>query len=178
VVTTRLVDVADADTLASLLTRNRQFLAPFEPTRDDSFFTADGQRTVIEEVLRAHELGTALPHVIVDDDGGIIGRITLYGISRGALLSCSTGYWVSESAGGRGVATAAVARITALAFDELGLHRVQAETLLDNGRSQRVLERNGFIRYGLAPQYLKIAGRWQDVLLYQLLSPHPEPMLR
>ena len=62
--------------------------------------------------------------------------------------------------------------MTTLAFDDLGLHRVQAETLPDNVRSQRVLARNGFVRYGLAPQYLTIAGRWQDFEMYQLLSPH------
>ena len=64
----------------------------------------------------------------------------------------------------------AVRRMTALAFDELGLHRVQAETLVHNTRSQQVLHRVGFTRYGLAPQYLKIAGRWQDHVMYQLLT--------
>ncbi|WP_369826681.1 GNAT family N-acetyltransferase [Cryobacterium sp. Y11] len=59
--------------------------------------------------------------------------------------------------------------MTALAFNELGLHRVLAETLILNVRSQRVLERVGCVRYGTAPEYLKIAGRWQDHLMYQLL---------
>ena len=58
-----------------------------------------------------------------------------------------------------------------VAFAELGLHRIQAETLLDNLASQRVLERNGFARIGMAPAYLKIAGRWQDCFLYQLINP-------
>ena len=56
------------------------------------------------------------------------------------------------------------------AFKKLGLHRVQAETLLDNTPSQRVLERNGFVRYGLAPKYLNIAGRWQDHIMFQRLT--------
>jgi ribosomal-protein-alanine N-acetyltransferase len=50
------------------------------------------------------------------------------------------------------------------------LHRIQADTLVDNEASQRVLKRNGFVRIGLAPRYLKIAGRWQDCILHQLLS--------
>jgi [ribosomal protein S5]-alanine N-acetyltransferase len=173
VVTTRLVDPADADALAALLVENREFLSPWEPIRADSFYTPDGQREVIDRVLRDHELGSGVSHVILDDDGQVAGRINLHGIVRGALQSCGIGYWVSQAAGGRGVATAALARMTGLAFDELGLHRVQAETLVGNARSQRVLERNGFVRYGLAPQYLKIAGRWQDCVMYQLLSPHP-----
>ena len=33
------------------------------------------------------------------------------------------------------------------------------------------LELNGFVRYGLAPQYLLIADRWQDHALFQVLNP-------
>jgi ribosomal-protein-alanine N-acetyltransferase len=58
-----------------------------------------------------------------------------------------------------------------VAFVELGLHRVQAGTLLHNVGSQRVLERNGFTRIGLAQDFLKIAGRWQDHILFQLVAP-------
>ena len=36
--------LGDADDLAALYARNREFLRPFEPDRDDRFFTADGQR--------------------------------------------------------------------------------------------------------------------------------------
>ena len=59
----------------------------------------------------------------------------------------------------RGLATAAVRGIIGTAFSELGLHRIQAGTLLRNTGSQRVLERNGFVRIGVAPRYLMIAGR-------------------
>ncbi len=36
--------------------------------------------------------------------------------------------------------------------------------------SQTVLARNGFTRIGLALRYLRIAGRWQDHVLHQLLE--------
>jgi [ribosomal protein S5]-alanine N-acetyltransferase len=71
-------------------------------------------------------------------------------------------------------AAAALQAIKATAFGELGLHRIQAETLLHNVPSQRVLEQNGFTRIGLAPTYLKIAGRWQDCILYQVVN-HDSP---
>jgi ribosomal-protein-alanine N-acetyltransferase len=63
--------------------------------------------------------------------------------------------------------------IIVVAFGELGLHRIQAATLLHNLRSQRVLERNGFVRFGVAPAYLNIAGKWQDHALYQVVKPTP-----
>jgi [ribosomal protein S5]-alanine N-acetyltransferase len=166
----RLITLDDAPALAELQRDNRAFLAPWEPLRDEVYFTEAGQRAAIKGALEQYEQGQNLPYVIVEECAGVVGRITLNGIVRGPFLSCSVGYWVSQSVGGRGVATAALRQIIGVAFGELGLHRIQGETLLDNIASQRVLERNGFARIGLAPDYLKIAGRWQDCILYQLIN--------
>jgi [ribosomal protein S5]-alanine N-acetyltransferase len=168
---TRLVTPDDDEAIAELLRVNHEFLAPWSPIRDDDYDTVGGQRRDIEAALERHANGTALPHVIVDSGGRIVGRITLSGIVRGPLLSCSVGYWVGEAHNGHGFATRAVAEVKRIAFDELGLHRIQAETLLHNAKSQRVLERNGFVQFGIAPKYLKIAGVWQDNLMYQVLVP-------
>src|SRR5215469_16382401 len=92
-------------------------------------------------------------------------------LQEGALQSASVGYWVSKSHNGRGLATAAVADIITIAFRELGLHRLQAETLLHNTASQRVLTRTGFRPFGIAPSYLKIAGKWQDHVLFHAFNP-------
>jgi [ribosomal protein S5]-alanine N-acetyltransferase len=167
---TRLVRLEDAPALADLLQVNREFMAPWEPARDEEYFTADGQRGALAEALKRYQEGSAVPLVIVADSGRVAGRITLSGIARGALQSCSVGYWVSAADNGRGLATAAVREIVSVAFSELGLHRIQAETLPHNFASQRVLARNGFGRIGLAPSYLKIAGRWQDCILFQLVN--------
>jgi [ribosomal protein S5]-alanine N-acetyltransferase len=168
--TCRLVTPADAPALAELLRLNRDFLAPWEPARSDDYFTDATQRVVIGDALYQYEQGRSLPYVIEDEAAGVVGRITLSGIVRGPFLSCSVGYWVSQAAGGRGVATAALRQTIEVAFSELGLHRIQAETLLDNVASQRVLARNGFVRIGMAPTYLKIAGRWQDFILYHVIN--------
>lgn len=168
---TRLAGLADAAPLATLLTQNREFLAPWEPVRPDEYFTEHGQLAVLGAALEQHALGTCMPRVVLDAAGEIVGRITLNGIVRGAFQSCSIGYWVSEHANGHGLATAAVGDAVRVALDELGLHRVQAETLLHNGASQRVLQRNGFVRIGTAPEYLQIAGHWQDHAIYQVVRP-------
>jgi ribosomal-protein-alanine N-acetyltransferase len=170
---TRLVTLDDVPALAEVLRVSRDFLAPWEPIRGDDYFTVEGQLAVIRNALAQHEQGSALPHVILDDSGRLAGRITLNGIVRGPFQSCSVGYWVGVTHTGRGLATAAVRDILGVAFGELGLHRVQAETLLHNVRSQRVLKRNGFVRIGMAPAYLNIAGRWQDHILYQVVNNVP-----
>jgi ribosomal-protein-alanine N-acetyltransferase len=166
----RLVIPHDGDALTELQQRNREYLAPWEPIRGEDYFTAAGQRADIGVALARYDRGEVAPFVILDDDGSVAGRLTLSGIVRGAFQSCSMGYWVSEDRTGRGLATEAVRSAVEYAFAELGLHRVQAETVLANDASQRVLDRAGFERYGLAPGYLRIAGRWQDHLLFQRLN--------
>ncbi|HWS32960.1 MAG TPA: GNAT family N-acetyltransferase [Actinoplanes sp.] len=162
----RLISPADATEIAALIAANREHLAPWDPVRDESYYTADGQWRLISDVLRT---GTSLPHAIVED-GRIIGRVNLNNVVHGAFQSASVGYWVAADVAGRGVASAAVAAVVEAAFTTYGLHRVEAGTLVHNVRSQRVLERNGFQRFGLAPGYLRIAGEWQDHYLYQLLN--------
>lgn len=166
----RLVTPDDARELAELVKANREFLAPWEPVRDDGYFTEAGQRVAIGAALAEHAQERGLPCVILDHQGSIVGRVNLNNIVRGAFQSASIGYWVSQSAGGQGIATAAVRDIVRLAFADLRLHRIQADTLVDNVASQRVLASNGFVRIGLAPRYLNIAGRWQDCILHQLIN--------
>ena len=167
---TRLVTPGDAEPLARLVTENRDYLAPWSPVQDDAYFTADGQREAIDRQLGRYEDGTMLPLVILDGDGEIAGTLNLNSIIRGAFQNASVGYWVSSHRAGHGLASAAVADAIGIAFGELGLHRLDASTLLHNTPSQRVLARNGFRPFAVTESYLKIAGRWQDHILFQLIS--------
>jgi ribosomal-protein-alanine N-acetyltransferase len=169
--TIRLLTLDDVPALARLYRENREFLAPWEPVRDDDFYTVDGHRAVVRRALARYEQGSGYPCVILNAAGNVAGRGNLNDIVHGAFQSANLGCWVSRADNGRGLATAAVREIVAVAFGTLGLHRVQAATLLHNHGSQRVLERNGFTRIGFAPEYLKIAGRWQDHLLFQVIAP-------
>lgn len=173
--TTRALQPDDAAPLADLLRANRDFLAPWEPARPEEWFTLEGQRSMVAAMLYQEKSGTLAARVVLDADGEVAGWITASGIVRGALRSCVLGYWVDQARNGRGLATAAVGEMLDVAFDDLGLHRVQAETLEHNAASQRVLRRNGFVRYGLAPGYLQIAGRWQDHVMFQVLSSDARP---
>ena len=166
---TRPLTRDDAPALARLVAENREFLAPWEPSREESWFTVAGQRTAVQAMLERVDQGTALSCVVLVS-GEVVGRVDLSNVVRGAVQSCSIGYWIARATTGRGLATAAVGEMLRRAFDDLGLHRVEAATLPHNVASQRVLERNGFSRYGLAPQYVRIAGRWQDHVLFQVLD--------
>ncbi len=166
----RPLDIGHAERLAELVARSREFLAPWEPVRPDSYFTVAGQREAVAQSLKARATGLMEPFVIVDDDGLVVGRINLNNIVRGPFQSASTGYWLDRQATGRGLATMAVGELVELAFGALGLHRVEAGTLPHNLASQAVLLRNGFEQFGYAPRYLAIAGVYSDHLLFQRLA--------
>ncbi|MDN5853333.1 MAG: GNAT family N-acetyltransferase [Actinomycetia bacterium] len=170
----RPLERSDVPELARLVRLNRAFLAQSGPERVDEDFTDEGQARAVERSLQAAENDSKLSMVIVDVSNNIVGTLNINSIIRGAFQSGSLGYWVSEDRNGQGVASAAVAAAKRVAREQLGLHRLQAETLVDNTASQRVLLKNGFVQYGQAADYLKIAGRWQEHRLFQAILPEVE----
>ncbi|MFB7994350.1 GNAT family N-acetyltransferase [Streptomyces sp. NPDC056002] len=165
----RPAEPADAQAIADAYRRNRAHLRPFEPWRGPEFCTAAGQ------AARLAEPGSA--RWVVTDGDLVIGRADLSGIVLGPFRSASLGYWIDAGYVGRGLARRAVREVCRAARDELGLHRVDASTLLDNHASQRVLAACGFERYGTAPEYLHINGRWRDHHLFQRIL-HDGPPAR
>jgi ribosomal-protein-alanine N-acetyltransferase len=170
----RPLERGDAPELAALLARNRAFLAPFEPQRSDRFFTLPGQEARLDEIEERRRTGTGDVYAILDADE-IAGTISLSNLVRGAFQSANVGYWVDRERNGRGLASLALEAIVAEAFGRIGLHRLEAGTLVDNVASQRVLEKNGFSRIGLAHRYLHIAGAWRDHVLYQRVADESWP---
>jgi ribosomal-protein-alanine N-acetyltransferase len=173
-VAVRPARMADAIALAALYRDNREHLAPFEPDRDQAFFTEAGQAARLESLLAEQEQGRAYPYLI-EVDGAPAGRVTVTNVARGAFCSGSLGYWVAADRTGRGVATTAVAQVIGECFARHGLHRLEAGTLVDNHASQAVLRRTGFTLIGRAPGYLYIAGQWRDHLIFQRLADDSPP---
>jgi ribosomal-protein-alanine N-acetyltransferase len=100
----------------------------------------------------------------------MVGMIALADVVRDPLQLGNVGYWVDRRYNGRGLATRAVGEVVRFAFGEARLHRLEAGTLPDNFASQRVLEKNGFVRFGLARKLLQIDGEWRDHVLFELVG--------
>ena len=75
---------------------------------------------------------------------------------------------------GRGLATEGVRALLDIAFspepEGLGLHRVQANVMPSNAASLRVVEKVGLRQEGAAERYLRIAGRWEDHLMFAVTT--------
>ncbi|UZJ61763.1 GNAT family N-acetyltransferase [Pseudomonas sp. KU26590] len=64
----------------------------------------------------------------------------------------------------------AVELTTRYAFEELGLHRIEANIQPENVRSIALVKRLGFRKEGFSPKYLQIAGVWCDHERWALLA--------
>jgi ribosomal-protein-alanine N-acetyltransferase len=166
----RPLEAADLPALVEARVRNREFLTEWEPTRDESFFTPAGQARELALDDAAWRTATGFPFAILDasENDRLIGRVALANVVRGLWQNATLGYWVSQEAGSRGHATAAVGLVLQFAFEVAGLHRVQPAIMPRNARSKRVVEKCGFRHEGVALRYLKINGVWEDHDLYAL----------
>lgn len=96
------------------------------------------------------------------EDGLLVGAVNLSNIARGIQQSASMGWWVGRPHAGQGYLTEAVGLALTRAFDELGLHRVEANIQPGNAPSLALARRAGFLREGYSPRFLRIAGAWRD----------------
>ncbi|GGN95422.1 GNAT family N-acetyltransferase [Saccharibacillus kuerlensis] len=157
----------EAEELLELRLANREFLAPLEPVRSDSYLTLAGQRTEILQSEKGRVRDQAYVYAIrLRENGQLLGRAALTGIARGPFQNASLGYFLDRTHNGHGYMTEAARGIVELAFTKHRLHRVQAGVMPRNAASLRVLEKAGFRREGLAERYLKINGVWEDHILF------------
>jgi len=105
----------------------------------------------------------------------IVGHASLSNVVPGAFQACHLGYALRKGHEGKGLMTEALRPILRHAFGPMNLHRVMANYMPSNRRSARVLKGLGFRREGLAKEYLRIAGRWEDHVLTSLVNPRWRP---
>jgi ribosomal-protein-serine acetyltransferase len=98
-------------------------------------------------------------------DGAFAGAIGLHSVIRmhgvGAL-----GYWLSSRFGGRGIMTRAVNAVTAHAFREYSVHRLEILAAVGNAPSRAVAERAGFTLEAILRERLRAPHGYDDCALY------------
>ncbi|WP_233523333.1 GNAT family N-acetyltransferase [Dyella solisilvae] len=162
----RLADAGDAARLLRYRVRNRAHLAPWEPLRDEIYYTLDHCTQTLIEVRDAVRLDRSYPFLALDLAGEeVLASLTFANVVRGAFQACHLGYSVAATWQGKGLMQEVLGAALPWAFHSLDLHRVMANYMPRNERSGRLLERLGFEREGYARQYLQIAGVWEDHIL-------------
>jgi [ribosomal protein S5]-alanine N-acetyltransferase len=135
---------------------NRAYFAASISDRGDEFYERFAEQH--NALLAEQEAGTCAFHVLVADDGSILGRFNLVGIEDG---TAELGYRVAQRVTGRGVATSTVRELCLLAAEQYGLRMLRAATTRENVASQKVLTKAGFVSVGPADIGGK-AGTWYE----------------
>lgn len=149
-------------------------LARWSPPADPGFFDETFWRERLALCVEEFHADRAVRFVMRDKDdasGEVIGTCNYTNIVRGAFHACHLGYQIARSHEGRGLMTEALRAGNAFMFEQMRLHRIMANYRPENARSARVLERLGFVREGMARDYLFIDGAWRDHVLTSLVNP-------
>lgn len=126
-------------------------------------------RAYLRDARAARLRRTALELVIEDRaDETLLGVISVHRIDW-ARRCAGIGYWVRRAAWGKQVATEAGAALVEYALRELELHRLEAHVAPGNRASQRVVEKIGFEREGIAREFEYIDGEYVDHIQYSIL---------
>ncbi len=174
----RTIDSTFAARCLDYFVCNKQFFKQWNPTVDATFYTLafHEEKLQLERELRFQDR-TVRFWLFKKEDRAfqrIIGDLAFSNIIRGAFQSCHLGYKMDGAEINRGMMTEALKRAIRFAFEDMKLHRIEANIMPHNTRSISVVEKLGFANEGLSRKYLKIAGKWEDHLHYVLLNPNEE----
>jgi ribosomal-protein-alanine N-acetyltransferase len=139
------VSAAHAPAILQFERDNRTYFAQSITDRGDGYFARFDEAHAF--LLDEQSHGRGAYFVALGKSGEIPGRINLYQLTADEV---NIGYRVGAAHIGNGLATAMVRAICLLAQTELQLRSLFASVSDTNVASQRVLERNGFLRIGPA----------------------------
>lgn len=166
---------SDSPLLREYFLRNKNFLEKWEPKREQDYFEIGSIEKMLEFEKQAADARQAVSlYIFKKDDGKLIGNVKLSNIVYGIFLSCFTGYKLDKDELGKGYMTEALSEVVRIAFEEYGLHRIEANIMPRNKASQKVVKKLGFKKEGKARKYLKINGIWEDHIHYVLLNENIE----
>jgi ribosomal-protein-alanine N-acetyltransferase len=80
------------------------------------------------------------------------------------------GYDLKSAQWKRGIITEVIDCVLNYAFNNLNINRVEAEVMPGNYASERVLEKNGFLKEGLFRDWMFWNNRHYDIYIYSILK--------
>lgn len=151
----------DSEDTLEYYKRNKKHLGPFEPSRDEDFYTLEVQKKNLMESYKQYINGTSVNFGMYNENK-YIGKVQISNVVSGIFKSAFVGYSIDLEYQGQGYMKEALNLVVEYAFVDMELHRIEASTLVDNLRSQGVLKGCGFKELGVNEKYLYINGEWRD----------------
>jgi [ribosomal protein S5]-alanine N-acetyltransferase len=166
--TVREISQQDIPSLLEYILKNRTRLQEWEPLREESYFSLLATESRVLNMLAAIKSGSAM-HFVILYGQSVIGCINYTNIIRGPFMACHLGFSIDKDFEGKGYMLSSLEQTLNYVKSELHLHRVMANYMPHNEKSERLLARLSFKKEGYAEAYLKINGQWQDHVLTSLI---------
>ena len=131
-------------------------------------YSREEARAWLETCAHGWERADAFDFLVTDRDDALLGACALNHLDHGNRRA-NLGYWVRTSARGRGVGTEAAALAVHFGLGELGLGRVEIVAAVANLASQRVAEKLGARREGVARNRFCLDGRYVDGVVFSVV---------
>lgn len=109
--------------------------------------------------------------------GRFVGATGINQLDKTARCA-NLGYWLRTSATGRGYAATSTLMVARWAFEALDLERIEIVVAIDNHSSQRVAERVGATREGIARKRLRTGDTQRDAVVFSLVRDDVLPPTR
>ena len=155
---------------SELRLNSKDFLSPWEPSWATDHLSRKSFANRVYWAQRSVTSGSGIPLFIErQDDGVLLGAVTLDNMRRGPAQAATLGYWIGAPYARQGYMREALTACLSYAFQNEGLSRLEAACLPENVASRGVLEKSGFKYEGVAQSYLQINGRWRTHVLYAAL---------
>lgn len=113
-------------------------------------------------LARARRKDQRMFFVRMRDDADLVGVVNMSNIVLGNFDCAFLGYYGFAGMTGQGRMSEAVNLVVRHAFEDLGLHRLEANVQPGNERSLALVRRCGFRHEGFSPRYLRIGDGWKD----------------
>jgi RimJ/RimL family protein N-acetyltransferase len=110
--------------------------------------TREGEFDIVRGFVADYWAGKQYVMGVFSPAGDVLGGVGLHPRTPLNARALEVGYWVHSAHAGKGIVTQAVRAAVVLAFDFFDCDRLQVQHDVDNGPSQRVVERCGFVHEG------------------------------
>ncbi len=166
----RLAKKEDIGEIINFFKRNDDHLSPWSPEQPKNFYDREFWFDCIQQYQKEFEKDLSLRMCLFNKTGQLIGRCNFTNFERGPFQNCRLGYMIDQEYEGQGIMSEALRALIPYVFNELKLHRIEANAIVGNTRSRKLLEKLGFTEHGVSKKYLKIDGKWQDHVLTSLIA--------
>lgn len=164
----RPLRAADSGIFFEALAASRESLREFLPWTCDMKTEKEAKRHIETYAVQAELENGGAWGIFEKASGNFAGTLYVHWVSE-ENSSAQLGYWLAETATGKGFATEAVKLVSKTLLLKWQLNRVEAIVPLENAKSLAVMRRAGFASEGVSREYACLHGRFHDCERFALL---------